>query len=85
MARQSDGGPAFPRPGYYPDDPNDRMEPRERAGLETDPQDGMSLRDYLAGQALAGLTPRVPVNDSSADLVAKAAYQYADAMLRARQ
>ena len=42
---------------------------------------GMSLRDYFAGQALAGMTADT---HNSSTVVAAAAYQYADAMLKAR-
>ena len=58
MSNRDDGGPAFPRPGYYPDDPADRLEPAERQDHSNSPQTGLSLRDYFAGQALAGLQPR---------------------------
>jgi len=42
-----------------------------------------SLRDFLAAQALAGLIAGGELFDNHAQL-AEAAYQYADAMLRAR-
>lgn len=29
----NDGGPAFPRPVYYPDDPCSRLEPGEQGGV----------------------------------------------------
>ena len=41
---------------------------------------GMSLRDWFAGQALSGLVAL----QAGADLTAGAAYEYADAMLKAR-
>jgi hypothetical protein len=41
---------------------------------------GMTLRDYFAGQALMGL-----VNQYHPDGAAKLAYEYADAMLAARE
>jgi hypothetical protein len=45
--------------------------------------EGMTLRDWFAGQALAGLLadPNVIDPDSA---VARAAYEYADAMIEAR-
>lgn len=47
-------------------------------------QQGMTLRDWFAGQALAGA-----LADSSRDLYAyeyaESAYEYADAMLKARE
>lgn len=67
-----DGGPAFARPisRYSPDgSPCDIY----------DAQDGMSLRDYFAAKALAAL-----VAAENPPQAAKQAYQYADAMLAAR-
>lgn len=49
--------------------------------------DTITLRDHLAGQALAGMipAPRIPgVLPLTLDGMAQAAYAYADAMLRAR-
>jgi hypothetical protein len=78
MASSNGGGPAFPRPaseytksGSCPDG-NDPIQE----------QDGMSLRDYFAAQAMAGLTPAA---DLTPVAVAELAYAYADAMLVARQ
>lgn len=50
---------------------------------------GMTLRDYFAAAALKGVLssvnpPPVPVGEASGDTWAKAAYQWADAMLAAR-
>lgn len=45
---------------------------------------GMSLRDYFATQALAGLLAD-PQRDGGFDLYAYEAYRYADAMLEARK
>jgi hypothetical protein len=51
-------------------------------------QDGMSLRDYFAGQALMGNCARIQVADSghwpSAADMARWAYEQADAMLAER-
>jgi hypothetical protein len=49
--------------------------------------DDAPLRDWFAGQALVGMipTPRAPgVLPLDIDGMARLAYQYADAMLRAR-
>ena len=43
--------------------------------------DGMTLRDYFAGQAMQGLIARY----SSPETIANVAYHMADAMLKARQ
>lgn len=74
---QPDGGPAFPR---------------QSGTLDMGGSLGMSLRDYFAGQALAqcirlasllhpGGMNELPWPPSAA----KAAYEIADAMLRARE
>ena len=66
--KRNDGGPAFPRDGWAP-------------------EDGMSLRDYFAGQALAGLCANMQVDrfiEMSVGHMAGLSYMYADAMLRER-
>jgi hypothetical protein len=71
MTKPNDGGPAFPRP----------------VGGDMDrywngEQDGMSLRDWFAGQALAGLLAEKCKDPREA---AEQAYDYADEMLEARR
>ena len=71
----SDGGPAFPRPvsmSTYWDHPREIPE-----------QEGMTLRDYFAAAALTGWLSDGHVNTPSVD--AARAYEYADAMLKARE
>ena len=69
-----DGGPAFPMSG----DPN----------VEFDR--GMSLRDWFAGQALAGMTAGLTkFRDDLPDIIrpqdiSEIAFTYADAMIKAR-
>ena len=46
--------------------------------------DGMSLRDYFAGQALAGLLA-FPGKDFPSSVIALGAYDVADAMLAERE
>lgn len=72
---RDDGGPAFPQPG-------DKFEDGDRVARSWD-QPGMKLRDYFAGQALAGLLacPRTSGEDTA---FAKDAYEYADAMIAER-
>lgn len=73
-----DGGPAFPCGLAATASPNGDpilYDSADRAG------GGMSLRDYFAGQALAGLAPQ----DSSWARIAKGCYIAADAMLAARK
>lgn len=83
-----DGGPAFPRIGH--------IEPNTHAQIMGHP--GMLLRDYFAGQALAGWISG-PCNGNALDdydgspiafkhhqaHVAETVYGYADAMLAARE
>ena len=66
----NDGGPAFPSVG-------------EGFGNPSHSAPGMTLRDWFAGQALAGLTadPDMPTFHKCAEI----AYACADAMLRARE
>ena len=64
-----DGGPAFPFSFH--------ME-----GFDRVTADGMSLRDWFAGQALAGLTQN---GQFACGQVAAAAYSFADAMISARK
>lgn len=64
----NDGGPAFPRG-------------KDCFGAV---QDGMTMRDYFAGQALAGMLADSTCTASSAKLAA-ASYEVADAMLAARE
>ncbi|KKA63553.1 hypothetical protein HA49_22755 [Tatumella morbirosei] len=74
------GGPAFPREDY-------QANGHER-GFERLGQEGMSLRDYLAAKAMNGLAANSSMIDvmhsSSAEWLARNAYEIADAMLRAR-
>ena len=72
MSTTKDGGPAFPVPDTY--HPNGQIE----YGAT-----GMSLRDWFAGQALAGLVSESGRYDSAG--AALDAYSFADAMLRARE
>jgi hypothetical protein len=62
-----DGGPAFPN--LY----------KDGTGLTVMPIQGMSLRDYFAGQALGSCIER-----AHSDFAARLAYEVADAMLKER-
>ena len=53
------------------------------AAPKAEPPSTMSLRDYFAGQALAGIVAR-GAWDPRSD-AAESAYEYADAMLKARE
>lgn len=66
-----DGGPAFPS---VPD----------RNGLHTY-ANGLTKRDYFAAAALQGLTAGTPGPHLVPPNAAELAYEYADAMLKARE
>jgi hypothetical protein len=67
------GGPAFPVP-YS----------NESDGPTMMPSEGMTLRDYFAAKAMQGLIA-CPETDGYKHDYAKWAYEYADAMLKARE
>lgn len=76
---EKDGGQAFPQPVTVGS--NDDMYPA---------YPGMTLRDYFAGQALAGMldfthSGSYEASPDVAHIAAKTAYQFANAMLLARQ
>ncbi|MBO6858329.1 hypothetical protein [Roseibium sp.] len=49
-----------------------------------EPQSGMSLRDWFAGQVLAS-AGALPLGEKDCNFRAKVAYEMADAMIRARE
>ena len=67
------GGPAFPTESYD----------FERQTLVR--EEGMTLRDYFAAKAMAQLMFSSPVVQDDARTTASWAYEYADAMLKARE
>ena len=81
-----DGGPAFP---IYTLQCDNRGHLTNVATY----LNGMTLRDYFAGQALAGLlaNPTLDVTnksgdgESDSDIIAKACFYFADAMLAERE
>lgn len=70
------GGPAFPIQGHST---------RNGQSFQLVMADGMSLRDYFAAKAMQGLITAWTVGVPEANAIAAAAYQYADAMLKARE
>ena len=74
MSKINDGGPAYPSTiQYFPDDKNANEE------------QGMTLRDWFAGQALASMGVEYTDSAECHASVAECAYRYADAMLKARE
>lgn len=73
----NDGGPAFPCMVFSGDDHN-----------SPEYSNGMTLRDWFAGQALAGLNASMSADgyptENDADAYAECAYRQADAMLAER-
>lgn len=92
MANKRDnGGAAFPRTGYYPPTtPDMDMDSlRERLPAMTEPEQGMTLRDYFAGKALEGFMCNTQIVDLlrkgfRPDNAAEACYATADAMIAER-
>ena len=83
MSSINDGGPAFPRTkstGYL-----------GSSVAEIISVGGMSLRDYFAGQAMQAIISKHPPTEEVSGIneidrqTARGAYEYADAMLKARE
>ena len=66
------GCAAFPVPSYV-----------DAEGYTVNPESGMTLRDWFAGQALAGILAESA--SGSEEGIASVAYAMADAMLKARE
>lgn len=81
--KPNDGGPAFPSMGTMESDRVDAPNYTVRG------PGGMTLRDYFAGQALAGELASQTADSvwkaSNANILAKRCYTFADAMLEQRQ
>lgn len=81
---RDNGGQAFPRQFQRWDNDYSRWEPQQ-------PEEGMALRDYFAAKAMPMLaatfysTGQQLTDGTVPDLVAPIAYEFADAMLKARQ
>ena len=71
------GGPAFPS--------KKRIQRAGYATQEFEPVDGMTLRDYFAAKALRSAIEYTWATSEDKNEAATIAYQYADAMMKARQ
>lgn len=80
--KPDDGGPAFPLgPFYY--GPDGRILHHEKDQVES----GMTLRDWIAGQMLAGIVSNHTMTENpnyDREGAAAEAYRLADALLSAR-
>jgi hypothetical protein len=77
--RRTDGGPAFPQKHLKW---TDQLSGKECVAIGFE---GMSLRDWFAGQALQGQAHRFAHPHEHRELLAKDCYDIADAMLAARK
>lgn len=75
------GGPAFP----LPDKTVTYSGAYGSGGTYTTAQPGMSLRDWFAGQALAGFSQACGWQGGDFVRMAKHAYEAADELIKARQ
>lgn len=82
MSKKNDGGQAFPATGEYVEFDQEEMTERYSGVHFESP--GMTIRDYFAGQALAGQVNYEGLEGMDAKLVAGCAYELADAMLAER-
>ena len=73
---KSDGGAAFPTMEF------ERVSEYVHSDIV---HPGMSLRDWFAGQALAGLSANPTAYDVAVETLAKWAYEQADAMIKTRE
>lgn len=78
MIEHIDNPPAFPRPQFSPHDVG-----YEDAGSGNDSQEGMTLRDYFAGQCVIGIVANL-TGPTKVETVAATAYDLASAMLTER-
>ena len=76
MAYDMNNPPAFPRPASH-----DANHLTGETGVVVDPQVGMTLRDYFAAHAMAGL---VAAGRVASEIIAFDAYEIADAMAERR-
>jgi len=86
MSKKDDGGPAYPVTGLFM---GEQLTPASPADQECAGYGGMTLRDYFAGQALAGILADPNAFEAFAvdeyySAAADYAFRMADAMLAVR-
>jgi hypothetical protein len=74
--------PAFPRPHSWDESPVKGWHEGDNPAAHRE-QEGMTLRDYFAAQATIGMLADTEAVSEPAS-IARAAYAYADAMLKER-
>ena len=72
MTTKQTGGPAFPRAGV------------NLYGNIKGSQEGMTLRDYFAGQALVAFIQLAKVSNIDIEQAASVCYKFSDAMIEER-
>lgn len=88
MSEIKDGGAAFPRGEIH----DDFARPGAAACRHLHAEEGMTLRDYFAAQAMSGVCHMIAtgrhelglIRPNGAAGIAHTAYELADAMIRAR-
>ena len=75
MSNTNTGGPAFPHTVEY--------KGADCGGIV--PHGGMTLRDYFAAKAMTGILAGWSTGAPPSEETSKAAYAYADAMMRVRE
>lgn len=73
---KKDGGSAYPA--------QKKTYASDRSYLCIDYIQGMTLKDYFAGQSITGTRPGSKLSDAEVQEYARWAYRMADAMIRAR-
>ena len=80
MTTKNTGGPAFPHV------PEAWIHTHQGSAQLPSTTGGMTLRDYFAAKAMQGMLAATPHDYAfDGDVISEAAYEMADAMLRARE
>lgn len=74
MIEKNTGGPAFPNVSI-----------KTKEGIEVWGDSGITLRDYFAAKAMQGICQNSDLGGWSPSIIAREAYDIADAMLKVRE